>query len=724
METSFKGKQSFFVNLFMIIILALALLSPSNGIVKADEAPAKIPVITEGEAVQISMDKNGAPTAFDLTLSIENAEEGDAFTWSISTSAAHGAASVATNGKASAVTYLPEADYVGEDEFTVSVVNQFGKTDQVLVKVSLLDIQVTPTAEPETTPTAEPTLETPAEHSNPNFAGYISLDFVAEQLLAYGWAASTPVTLSIDNPSTGTGEDYTETVSMSSASTPVATFSWPNIDIETDASLTVSGDGDSVQLVNSLVVEDINVYIDQIGGRGTVGANLTISILVGERYDRKLTIDENGYWIADFSVYRDIEYGSIVNFTTCPSGWVQSVEANGNLIKIEVPAFPSYIYINFSNPTNTIGSFHWPENASLTLTIDDPTNGIGSDYTETIINDNNTRGYFLGLVDFSLAEGQIIKVSDGTSSLSMVVPSFYVRLMDADTDLVCGTADSGSEVRSLFTLGTFPNNYWDIRYAITDQQGEWCFDYSSPTDEIDIKDNTHLYISQYDDIGNITLLSVLSTTFTDVPYIYREELDGTYYYLNRYVEALYDAGLTVGTSSNPPKFSPKLNLDRSMAAVFMLRGHFGTAYNPPSAPWNTFTNESWANNAYAQKWAEGMYQVHLTAGCQTSPLKYCPDRVLTREEAVVFALHLKYDVFDGSGNLVSSYSPPAASGSVFGDLTDTNYWATKWAEKAYLDGLLPACGTVNGKPAFCANDPVNRAWAAYMIVKAKNLTLP
>ncbi len=211
-------------------------------------------------------------------------------------------------------------------------------------------------------------------------------------------------------------------------------------------------------------------------------------------------------------------------------------------------------------------------------------------------------------------------------------------------------------------------------------------------------------------------------TFGDVPYSYSETLGGVTYRLHDYVQALYNAGLTAGTSASPPLYSPTLNLDRSMAAVFILRANYGTSYVPPSAPWNTFTNESWANNAYAQKWAEGLYQAHLTAGCQASPLKYCPDNTLARVEGVVFALHMKYDYFDG-GNLVS-YVPPAATGTVFADLTDTSYWGTKWAEKAYADGLLPSCGTSGGKPLFCPLDPVDRAWAAYMIVKAKALALP
>ncbi|HCS40479.1 MAG TPA: hypothetical protein DIW44_12960 [Anaerolineaceae bacterium] len=227
--------------------------------------------------------------------------------------------------------------------------------------------------------------------------------------------------------------------------------------------------------------------------------------------------------------------------------------------------------------------------------------------------------------------------------------------------------------------------------------------------------------------GQIDDLYVYGTeqtaTFNDVPYNYTETLGGVSYLLHDYVQALYDNGLTAGTSSDPPLYSPTTNLDRSMAAVFILRANYGTSYTPPVEPWTTFTNESWANNAYAQKWAEGLYQAHLTAGCQASPLMYCPDNILLREEAVVFALRMKYDYFDGEGNLVS-YTPPAASGTVFGDMTDTGYWATKWAEKAYLDGILPSCGTMGGKPMFCQYNSVDRAWAAYMIVQAKNLALP
>jgi len=61
---------------------------------------------------------------------------------------------------------------------------------------------------------------------------------------------------------------------------------------------------------------------------------------------------------------------------------------------------------------------------------------------------------------------------------------------------------------------------------------------------------------------------------------------------------------------------------------------------------------------------------------------------------------------------------------MFADLTDTSYYATAWAEKAYADGLIQACGSSGGKPLFCPNVLVTRGLGAYIIVRAKNLTMP
>ncbi len=197
------------------------------------------------------------------------------------------------------------------------------------------------------------------------------------------------------------------------------------------------------------------------------------------------------------------------------------------------------------------------------------------------------------------------------------------------------------------------------------------------------------------------------STFGDVPFTHQHWA---------YIEALYDGGYTAGCSTNPLQYCPDQIMNRGMSAVFMLRGYSGTAYSPPAEPWDTFADDwSPSDISWAEKWAEGMWNEGLTAGCQTNPLMYCPRRELPRVEASVFALRMMHGV---------NYSPPAASGTLLADMNDVNYWGTKWAEQAYLDGLLPACGSQGGKPLFCPDDLVSRAWGAYMIAKAKNLSLP
>jgi hypothetical protein len=90
---------------------------------------------------------------------------------------------------------------------------------------------------------------------------------------------------------------------------------------------------------------------------------------------------------------------------------------------------------------------------------------------------------------------------------------------------------------------------------------------------------------------------------------------------------------------------------------------------------------------------------------------------IPREQVAKFALTIKH------GN---AYTPPAATGTLFADLTDAGYWATAWAEQAYLEGLVPACGTDagSGKPKFCPAARVDRGFASFVIVTATGLLGP
>jgi hypothetical protein len=178
---------------------------------------------------------------------------------------------------------------------------------------------------------------------------------------------------------------------------------------------------------------------------------------------------------------------------------------------------------------------------------------------------------------------------------------------------------------------------------------------------------------------------------------------------------------------------------------------------------------------WAYDYIEKLYQEGYVAGCNTDPLMYCPEQIMTRAESAVFVergVHgadyypdqpieqifvdvplnewfakwstaLWNDGFtDGCGTDPLVYCPlqehTRAEGSVFflrmmhgadyvppdpgGNFTDVSleWWGAKWVEAAYNAGIIPACET-DPELKFCPNDPLDRAMGAYMMVKAKGL---
>jgi hypothetical protein len=231
----------------------------------------------------------------------------------------------------------------------------------------------------------------------------------------------------------------------------------------------------------------------------------------------------------------------------------------------------------------------------------------------------------------------------------------------------------------------------------------------------EIAENSHVQPLQK--WGN-TYLNVLSeliyadpaqtTIFQDVPnsHVFRQE-----------VEIIFANGITSGCSISPRNFCPSGYLDRAQISVFNLRANFGPGYAPPPEPWNRFADD-WSPAPYFEPWAEGMYNTGLSAGCARSPVQlYCPWQLTPRDQAAIFGMRMKYGM---------SYVPPAATGTVFADMPDPNYWSASWAEKAYADGLLPDCGIdlSTGKPLFCPNILVDRGLASHIIVHAKGMRMP
>ncbi len=184
------------------------------------------------------------------------------------------------------------------------------------------------------------------------------------------------------------------------------------------------------------------------------------------------------------------------------------------------------------------------------------------------------------------------------------------------------------------------------------------------------------------------------------------------YWARDYIEALYHAGFVAGCSTTPLLYCPDRVLIRAESAVFILRGAYGAIPDPPHPPPDTPTFSDVSSSYWGYGWIESLWTDGFTAGCGTDPLVYCPERQHTRAEGSVFFLRIKNGV---------DYQPPEPTG-IFADVPLDQWdqgipWYAAWVEEAYNEGLLPACSTDPLK--FCPDDPLDRAWAAYMMVQAK-----
>jgi len=190
------------------------------------------------------------------------------------------------------------------------------------------------------------------------------------------------------------------------------------------------------------------------------------------------------------------------------------------------------------------------------------------------------------------------------------------------------------------------------------------------------------------------------TSFADVP---------TTHPFSTWIEALVEAGITAGCSTSPPRYCPDSGVTRAQMAVFLLRGKHGVGYDPP-APTGTLFSDVPVTHQLA-KWIEQLAREGITAGCSTSPPRYCPDAGVTRGQMAVFLLRAIHG---------SAYDPPAPTGTLFSDVPVTHQLA-KWIEQLVREGITAGCST--NPPRYCADAAVTRAAMSVFLIRAFNVPL-
>ena len=101
------------------------------------------PSFSEGATVAVSMDEDGVPTPFSLTLAASDPEN-DTLAWSIADQASQGAASVEGTGSTKAIAYVPDPNAFGLDTFTVQITDGRGESAEILVEVTVDPINDSP----------------------------------------------------------------------------------------------------------------------------------------------------------------------------------------------------------------------------------------------------------------------------------------------------------------------------------------------------------------------------------------------------------------------------------------------------------------------------------------------------------------------------------------------------------------------------------------------------
>jgi hypothetical protein len=79
------------------------------------------PVIAESGPLPVTMSEDGSPTVFTAPTISATDTDGDTLTWTLSSAATNGTATVSGTGASTTVTYTPNQDFSGADNFDVSV---------------------------------------------------------------------------------------------------------------------------------------------------------------------------------------------------------------------------------------------------------------------------------------------------------------------------------------------------------------------------------------------------------------------------------------------------------------------------------------------------------------------------------------------------------------------------------------------------------------------------
>ncbi|MBI3738362.1 MAG: PhnD/SsuA/transferrin family substrate-binding protein, partial [Chloroflexi bacterium] len=323
--------------------------------------------------------------------------------------------------------------------------------------------------------------------SNPPYPNF-SVRANNDQVEAWEWTMGDTLTLSIDNPNTADNPDYTTNKTV----TGVADW-----DPRTYVSFDLSGiydiqPGDTVSMSNgsltkTTIVANLsftNVDLDTNMVYGIAEPNQTVNIWTcynGPCVNRDETADQDGNWSTNFAIpgEQDWEQGTM---DLRPGSWVDSnvTDEDGDQTMYGWNV-PNPMIVAYPNE-NYVEGWEWTVGRTVTIEIDDPDNGPGADFTDSKVvqvSEGDPKKSYVGfdMGGFVLHPGQLVTMTDGTTTKNLVVRDISITEVNLAADTVSGTSDPGSEIHVYAQAENGTE-----RHALADTNGNWLVDFSIPGD--------------------------------------------------------------------------------------------------------------------------------------------------------------------------------------------------------------------------------------------------
>jgi len=137
-----------------------------------------------------------------------------------------------------------------------------------------------------------------------------------DHIAGNGWELDSIITLEIDDPSNGTGVDYSD--SQEAQLTDVDNISvnfFPGNEWDlTPGHIITLSDGEITvtHVVQDLSIEVVDVEKDLLQGTAKPGSEVMVWIEEPESFEMRVTADSSGLWTADFTGIYDIDEDTIV----------------------------------------------------------------------------------------------------------------------------------------------------------------------------------------------------------------------------------------------------------------------------------------------------------------------------------------------------------------------------------------------------------------------------